>query len=590
MSAPEKTCGDCARFKVPDAGCPNYESFSEYVDGRPLIDANCAACSDFYQARKTRDKREKLPEHKFCGVAEEGPFEAIYDNDLPTFLVWTEDGFSTVESVTSQGHKVVPKELGESPYPPYGHYKYAIPNREDLFWRARNEFDTFIDVDSIWKDYSAACVLLSYQQEKLLTVPYPFLLGDNESGKSNFLGVLGALSYRPLLAVTLPTADIYGYLGVSDSPGVILEDEVQGFDKDFEKVKIYKAGYAQGAVVPRTLMLPHGRKIEYYRCFGLKGFAAEKIPAVKGFNERCVPISMFNGEPKKPWTERDLKDTNRISELRNILLKWRLASRLEWPLPEPELSFKGRMRELWKPVLQVTHGLSVYETLLNFATERAEERLTGKQNTLEGHLVKVVAGLYANKPIPFNEVWSTLKEDLEATSDDKKPHQMETAEFLTITKSRIGYRLREVLGGQSKTIRLKQEGMKDDECPRFKAYEFDGNKLGRVAKSYGFRLVTKSPSFPTSEDVPASETMRKDHEISMPKPMDTPLELGKLGDSVTTLPETKDLAPQATCSECLNFQRASCAHPNPHMVFPTAVYPTSCRGFLKKEQQDNDSS
>jgi hypothetical protein len=46
---PEKTCGDCARFKVPDAGCPNYESFTEYVDGRPLMDAHCAACSDFLE-------------------------------------------------------------------------------------------------------------------------------------------------------------------------------------------------------------------------------------------------------------------------------------------------------------------------------------------------------------------------------------------------------------------------------------------------------------------------------------------------------------------------------------------------------------
>jgi hypothetical protein len=44
-----KKCGDCARFKVPDAGCPNYESFSEYVDGCPLMDADCAACSDFLE-------------------------------------------------------------------------------------------------------------------------------------------------------------------------------------------------------------------------------------------------------------------------------------------------------------------------------------------------------------------------------------------------------------------------------------------------------------------------------------------------------------------------------------------------------------
>jgi hypothetical protein len=44
-----KKCGDCARFKVPDAGCPNYEYFMEYVNGKPLMDAHCAACSDFLE-------------------------------------------------------------------------------------------------------------------------------------------------------------------------------------------------------------------------------------------------------------------------------------------------------------------------------------------------------------------------------------------------------------------------------------------------------------------------------------------------------------------------------------------------------------
>jgi hypothetical protein len=47
-----KKCGDCARFKVPDSGCSSYDAFSEYVDGRPLMDANCAACSDFLERRR----------------------------------------------------------------------------------------------------------------------------------------------------------------------------------------------------------------------------------------------------------------------------------------------------------------------------------------------------------------------------------------------------------------------------------------------------------------------------------------------------------------------------------------------------------
>ena len=45
----EHKCGECAKFKVSDAGCPNYAYFHEYVDGRPLMDANATACSDFLE-------------------------------------------------------------------------------------------------------------------------------------------------------------------------------------------------------------------------------------------------------------------------------------------------------------------------------------------------------------------------------------------------------------------------------------------------------------------------------------------------------------------------------------------------------------
>jgi len=65
---------------------------------------------------------------------------------------------------------------------------------------------------------------------------------------------------------------------------------------------------------------------------------------------------------------------------------------------------------------------------------------------------------------------------------------MDTAEFCRVTKSRVGYRLREILGGKSKSVREKDsEG--DDVIVR--AYVFDKKKLRRVAKKYGYTLVTK---------------------------------------------------------------------------------------------------
>lgn len=340
-----------------------------------------------------QDKKKKpKPTLKDSGVSDQGPFEAIYHNDLPAFLVKSGDSFEVWNQLTCNGAIYEPKDVKRIPYMPYGYFKGSIPNRDELFWKIRNEFHSFIDVEAIWKDVLSACVLLSYQQEKLLTVPYIFLYGDNESGKSTVLQILKFLCYRPMYGVTVPAADIYGYLDDVDSIGCVLEDEVQGIRKDIDKIKIYKAGYKQGAVVPRTIITQHNRIIRYYNTFSFKACASERIPQVKGFRERFVEISMVEGYPEKEWTDVTKEDLKRLYDLRDMLLKWRLLSK-EWQLPNPIVSMRGRLKELWKPILQITHGLTVYETLANFIEDQKNERLNSKQNTLEGHIVKIVTGL-----------------------------------------------------------------------------------------------------------------------------------------------------------------------------------------------------
>lgn len=443
---------------------------------------NDEACDDFFRKRK-KQKRLK-PIRKVSGICDLGPYEAIFHNGNPMFLIKTDSGFEIAKSVVNNGREVLPKQLNEIPYEPYGYEPGGIGTRESLFWRVRDEFDFFLDVESIYKDFLAACVLLSYQQEKVRTVPYVYFYGDTESGKTVALTLLSKLCYRPLFGVTIPSSDIYGYLEDVDSPGVILEDEAQGFWKDLDKSKVYKSGYKEGAIIPRYYVTPQGRFIRYYRCFCFKAVASERIPSVKGLIERFIFIPMVEGTPKKDWADINEEDLTRIRKLRNTLLKWRLATRTEWQLQEIELPVRGRLKELWKPIIQIVSGLTIEETLRKYLETLQKNRLDEKQNTLEGHIVKVVAQLYRgkNQPIPFSEIWEALREDLEGKIDDKKPYKMHTPEFDEITKNKVGYRLREVLSGKSKTVRQKIPGKKDEECPRIKAYEFDEDKLRRVAK------------------------------------------------------------------------------------------------------------
>lgn len=75
--------------------------------------------------------------------------------------------FSIVESLEVNEETLAPKELKHIPYDPYGYFEGQVPNREELFWKIRREIQRFIEVESIWTDVLAACVLMSYHQEKL---------------------------------------------------------------------------------------------------------------------------------------------------------------------------------------------------------------------------------------------------------------------------------------------------------------------------------------------------------------------------------------------------------------------------------------
>ena len=56
----EHKCGECAKFKVPGTNCPNYERFFEFVDGRPMMDGECTACSEFYLKFSTSGESERI--------------------------------------------------------------------------------------------------------------------------------------------------------------------------------------------------------------------------------------------------------------------------------------------------------------------------------------------------------------------------------------------------------------------------------------------------------------------------------------------------------------------------------------------------
>ena len=179
-----KKSSDCANWKDSHI---NLHLYYDIMKG--TIYNTDPACSDFYPKGKEKPKL-----HKASGYAEQGHFEAIYHNAKPAFLTINNDSFKVCEEISVEGETFLAKEYpNEFPYQPYGFIEGAVLNREDLFWKVREEFNLILDLEAIWKDYLAACVLLSYQQEKTRTVPYVYFVGDNESGKTVALSLLNGL-------------------------------------------------------------------------------------------------------------------------------------------------------------------------------------------------------------------------------------------------------------------------------------------------------------------------------------------------------------------------------------------------------------
>ena len=213
----------------------------------------------------------------------------------------------------------------------------------------------------------------------------------------------------------------------------------------------------------------------------------------------------------------------------------------------------------------MTHGLTIYDTLANFVDNQKNERLSTKQNTLEGHIVKVVVNLFnasvENKGyLSFHSIWNTLADDLEGKIDDNKPHVMDTSEFFRVSKHKIGYRLREVLSGKSKTVREGEE--------HFKAYEFNREKLSRIAKKYGYELVTKLPLSPFSEGMQGSISQSNspkndvaEHEEIEKKQAYTPSENRDISDIVTKDDEIfKVVTVCSLCDKPLPEDLANCTY------------------------------
>jgi len=99
-------CKECARYRIPDSGCPHYDSFLEYVGGKPLMDGNCAACSDFYPKCSADGESGKISQAGRMVSLTFEHAELFHDDSRNCYARVTHSEAASIHSIRSRGFKV----------------------------------------------------------------------------------------------------------------------------------------------------------------------------------------------------------------------------------------------------------------------------------------------------------------------------------------------------------------------------------------------------------------------------------------------------------------------------------------------------
>jgi len=447
---------------------------------------------------KKRSKKEdaKIRMHMFRARGVHGTvvYESIFFKGKPAFLLYSksQNRFTIEYELQVNEDTIYPLQKKMFPYRPYTVDEALLEylNSENLdasalYQEVFNEFNKFLYLELQWKKLSAVQTLETYKQQKLLTTSYLFYQGDNDSGKSQAGYVHNYLDYRPLFSISLPNADVYSYLGYHDEGcGTIIEDEAEdlGRRRYEEKMKLYRSGYKKGATVPRIEFDSYGERIQkFWKAFCCKIFDGLCLPNDQGFRQRCIPINMVQGIPEKDEiTERDKL---RFDGIKIKLLAWHMKTYFD-DLPKVETSLRGRVKEIWKPKLQIAAlvGKALFDAMEALSLDAKKEKDEEVRESMQAYLTKAVIKCCMEQQgtmeISFADIWDKLRKVLGAYDDIEHPNEIRSY-VGTITKAQAGAMLNAVLGG-----RRSRKGKS-----RSRTYTFDPQKLRDLAVKYSISPV-----------------------------------------------------------------------------------------------------
>jgi len=426
-------------------------------------------------------------------------FESIIVDSKPDLLTYDKSTkqISIHGSMEDDDNVIIPLKEFQYGYRPYTFTQNEIVNllckpiiKGELLDEIKTLVDRYIIADDITKHLIQIDIFLSYCQEWITTLHFPYSVGDTESGKSTILHLASWLCYRCHLGEDIPMADIYNFLGKDEEAcGTIAEDEAQGLDPRGEKMRMYKSSYAKGSKKARILGTDTpGKQQVFYNTFCQKWFAGEKIPNDKGFVERLAIIHMISGIPQSNIKRPSKNEVRDLNKLRNKLLIWKVQN-IETKFQPINSNFKNRDAELWDDFLAVAHDTKYFDDAKKVADSYVKQRQDEIKNSFEAILFKIILTcLTSDGELKIMELWDHItnnNSELLGSLDEKTTKTFYPEEFgVKLTLNFLARTLEHTFHSKKK-VRVIKDGTR---WRRETTYTFTRGIIDAFAYKYGITL------------------------------------------------------------------------------------------------------
>ena len=410
--------------------------------------------------------------------------ESVIINEKPAFLIIDTGKFSVKDRISTPTGPVRPLKKGEAGYMPY---EFTLEEIEKLNEYKISLKEILEETYEIVKIYLAVSekdrilvtgdLVMTYCQEWISTVHYPYFVGEYGSGKTTAISLCGIIGYRCLVTGSMTYAGIYNTLGNDEEgAGTIAEDEAQNMGKD--KINLYKDSYSKGKTVPRVRGA-NFTHVSYFKAFCCKWFAGTGTPNDNGLYERFAVVHMLGGKPEKNikdvYSSEELRQPLQI--LRKKLLCWKMQN-IKKGFIKIESGLEGRDRELWNDFLSLFNGTRFEEDAKKTSEYYLGQRHDAIKDRIEPKILTIIKPMIEeNLKVGFRRMWDAITHsdelpgDLESSGSTFHPHFAEK-----ITRNTLSNILKEKFHAK----RMKDDGKR----PKTTLYEFDMEVIKILYKKY----------------------------------------------------------------------------------------------------------